>query len=122
MARAATTFDVFNAVAEVKRRLVLGELGRGERSVADLMTTLKWKQPQVSKHLGVLRQVGLVSVRRCGRQKFYRVNGARLKPIHDWVVTFESYWRHQLDSIKARAEAMPTPRESVNPSNQEGLS
>jgi DNA-binding transcriptional ArsR family regulator len=104
MPRAATTLDVFNAVAEPKRRRVLGALVDGERSVNDLVSKLKWPQPQVSKHLGVLRQVGLVSVRHDGRQRFYRVNGERLKPIHDWVATFEQFWTHQLDRIKARAE------------------
>jgi DNA-binding transcriptional ArsR family regulator len=96
--------DVFNAVAEPKRRRVLGVLVAGERSVNDLAAKLKWPQPQVSKHLGVLREVGLVNVRRDGRQKYYRVNGQRLKPIHDWVVTFEKFWTHQLEQIKSRAE------------------
>jgi DNA-binding transcriptional ArsR family regulator len=105
MPRAATTIDVFNAVAEPKRRRVLGALAGGERSVNDLVAKLKWPQPQVSKHLGVLREVGLVSARRDGRQRFYRVNGDRLKPIHDWVVTFARFWTHQLDQIKSRAEA-----------------
>jgi DNA-binding transcriptional ArsR family regulator len=105
MSRAATTLDVFNAVAESKRRRVLGALAAGERSVNDLVTSLRWPQPQVSKHLGVLRHVGLVHVRSDGRQRFYRVNGAALKPIHDWVITFESFWEHQLDQIKQRAEA-----------------
>jgi DNA-binding transcriptional ArsR family regulator len=105
MPRAATTVDVFNAVAEPKRRRVLGALVDGERSVSEIVTALKWPQPQVSKHLGVLRQVGLVSVRDDGRRRIYRVNGERLKPIHDWVVTYEKFWKHQLDRIKARAEA-----------------
>jgi DNA-binding transcriptional ArsR family regulator len=104
MPRAATTFDVFNAVAEPKRRRVLGALIARECSVNDLVATLKWPQPQVSKHLGVLRHVGLVSVRQEGRQRFYRVRGEKLKPIHDWVVTFESLWTHQLERIKTRAE------------------
>lgn len=105
MPRAATTLDVFNAVAEPKRRRVLGALVAGERSVNDLVAELRWPQPQVSKHLGVLRAVGLVGVRHEGRQRFYRVKGERLKPIHDWVVTFEKFWTHQLQGIKARAEA-----------------
>jgi DNA-binding transcriptional ArsR family regulator len=105
MPRAATTVDVFNAVAEPKRRQVLGVLVAGERSVNDLVAKLKWPQPQVSKHLGVLREVGLVNVRHDGRQRYYRVNGQRLKPIHDWVMTFEKLWTHQLDKIKSRAEA-----------------
>jgi DNA-binding transcriptional ArsR family regulator len=105
MPRTATTIDIFSAVAKPKRRRVLGVLFDGERSVNDLVTTLKWPQPQVSKHLGVLRRVGLVSVRYDGRHRFYRVNGARLKPIHDWVVTYEKFWKFQLDRIKVRAEA-----------------
>jgi DNA-binding transcriptional ArsR family regulator len=104
MSRAATTLDVFNAVAEPKRRRVLAVLVDGERSVNDIVTTLEWPQSQVSKHLGVLRQVGVVSVRCDGRHRFYRVNGERLKPIHDWVVTFESFWTYQLVRIKSRAE------------------
>jgi DNA-binding transcriptional ArsR family regulator len=106
MPRAATTTDVFNAVAEPKRRRVLGALADGERSVNDIVAALNWPQPQVSKHLGVLRQVGLVSVRHKGRQRFYRVNGARLKPIHDWVTMYEKFWQHQLERVKQRAEAM----------------
>ncbi len=117
MPRAATTLDVFNAVAEPKRRRMLRVLSRGERSVNDIVTTLKWSQPQVSKHLGVLRQVGLVSVRHDGRQRFYRVNGERLKPIHDWVLTFEKFWKHQLDRIKVRAEARAAATRRVEPSN-----
>ncbi len=104
MPRAATTTDVFNAVAEPKRRRLLGALKGGERSVNDIVAALKWPQPQVSKHLGVLRQVRLVSVRREGRQRLYRVNAERLKPIHDWVATYEELWQHQLERIKARAE------------------
>jgi DNA-binding transcriptional ArsR family regulator len=116
MPRAATTIDVFNAIAESKRRRVLGVLAGGERSVNDIVTTLNWPQPQVSKHLGVLRQVGLVSVRHDGRQRFYCVNGERLKPIHDWVVTFEKFWKHQLDRIKVRAEEKARATGFVKPS------
>ena len=104
MPRAATTADVFNAVAEPKRRRVLGALADGERSVGDVVVALQWPQPQVSKHLGVLRRVGLVSVRRMGRRRLYRVNGERLKPIHDWVSLYEKLWQHTLERIKARAE------------------
>ena len=71
----------------------------------DIVMTLKCPQPQVSKSLGVLRQAGLVNVRHDGRQRFYRVNGERLKPVHDWVMTFESFWEYQLSGIKTRAEA-----------------
>ena len=85
---------------------MLGVLARGgERPVADLVRTLGWPQPQVSKHLGVLREVGLVDVRRDGRQRLYRLNGEKLKPIHDWVKTFEKFWQQHLVSIKQRAEA-----------------
>jgi DNA-binding transcriptional ArsR family regulator len=111
MPRAATTTDVFNAVAEPKRRRVLGALAGGERSVSDVVATLKWSQPQVSKHLGVLRRVGLVSVRPMGRRRMYRVNGERLKSIHDWVCKYESFWQHTLARIKARAEGS-APRAS----------
>ena len=105
MSRKATTSDVFNAIAEPKRRQVLEILMDGERPVNDLVAQLGWSQPQVSKHLGVLRQVGLVDVRREGRQQMYRLNAHELKPIHDWVKTFEKFWDHQLDRIKQRAEA-----------------
>src|SRR5258705_4789191 len=107
MARAPTTLDTFNAVAEPKRREVLGALasGGGELPVNDLVRSLGWPQPQVSKHLAVLREVGLVAVRRQGRQRMYRVNGEPLKSIHDWSKTFERYWSGQLDRIKQRAEA-----------------
>jgi DNA-binding transcriptional ArsR family regulator len=113
MPRAATTTDVFNAVAEPKRRRVLGTLASGERSVNDIVAALNWPQPQVSKHLGVLRQVGLVSVRIKGRKRFYRVNGARLKPIHDWVTMYEKFWQHQLERVKQRAEAMARAADST---------
>jgi DNA-binding transcriptional ArsR family regulator len=104
MARAATTLGPFNAIAEPKRRQVLDLLAKGERPVNDLVKALGWPQPQVSKHLGVLRKVGLVSERRAGRQRVYRLNGERLKPIHEWVKNFERFWKHQLERIKARAE------------------
>src|SRR5579863_6414842 len=104
MPRSLTTLDAFNAIGEPKRRQVLDYLAGGERPVNDLVDSLGWPQPQVSKHLGVLRKVGLVSERRAGRQRLYRLNGAQLKPIHDWVKTFERFWKHQLERIKARAE------------------
>ena len=104
MPRAPTTLDPFNAVAEPKRRLVLDVLTKGERPVNDIVASLGWPQPQVSKHLGVLKKVGLVTERRAGRQRLYRLNGERLRPIHDWVKAFERYWEHQLERIKARAE------------------
>lgn len=106
MPRAATTLDPFNAVAEPKRRRMLGFLaaGGGELNVNALVESLGWPQSQVSKHLAVLRQVGLVSVRRQGRERLYRVNGHAIKPIHDWTATFERFWSHQIDRIKQRAE------------------
>ncbi|MFA6045586.1 MAG: metalloregulator ArsR/SmtB family transcription factor [Phycisphaerales bacterium] len=108
MARAATTLDTFNAIAEPKRREMLTALaaGGGELAVNTIVQTLGWPQPQVSKHLAVLRQVGLVSVRRQGRERMYRVNGEQLRTVHDWAKTFEQFWSDQLDRIKQRAEAM----------------
>ncbi len=107
MARAPTTLDPFNAIAEPSRRELLGALARanGEAPVNDLVRVLGWSQPQVSKHLAVLREVGLVAVRRDGRKRMYRVNGQPLKTIHDWAGTFEKFWEHQLVRIKAHAEA-----------------
>lgn len=104
MARAPTTLDTFSAIAEPKRRRVLESLAVGERPVNDLVLSLGWPQPMISKHLGVLKEVGLVRVRRAGRQRLYSVNGPALKPIHDWTKTFERFWTHQLDRIKERAE------------------
>ena len=104
MARSPTTSDAFNAVAEPRRRQILDLLARGERPVNDVVTCLGWAQPQVSKHLRVLREVGLVHVRGYGRQRVYRLNAEKLKPIHDWVRTFEPFWEHQLGRIKERAE------------------
>ena len=99
MARTPTTHDSFNAVAEPKRRQVLEALGMRELSVNDLVELLGWNQPSVSKHLGVLKQVGLVSERRVGRQRLYRVNGERLKPIYDWVAPFERYWSESFERL-----------------------
>lgn len=91
MARAATTSDVFNAVAEPRRRQILGLLQSRERSVNDLARSLRVRQPQASKHLRVLRQVGLVKVRGAGQQRLYTLNSERLRPIHDWVMTFARF-------------------------------
>src|SRR3954452_1615078 len=104
MARAATTLDPFNAIAEPKRRLVLETLAAGEMPVTDLVVRLGWPQPMVSKHLGVLKEVGLVTARRDGRQRLYKVNGEKLKTIHDWAKMFEKFWSHQLLRIKEQAE------------------
>ncbi|MBP3956490.1 winged helix-turn-helix transcriptional regulator [Gemmata sp. G18] len=99
MARSPTTSDAFNAVAEPRRRDILDLLARGERSVNDLVAALKLTQPQVSKHLAVLREVGLVNVRGSGRQRFYALNAAGLKPIHDWVKVYERLWNERLDRL-----------------------
>ncbi|HEX3314398.1 MAG TPA: metalloregulator ArsR/SmtB family transcription factor [Gemmataceae bacterium] len=97
--------DAFNAIAEMKRRRVLEALRGNESSVSEIVAILNWPQPQVSKHLGVLRKVGLVGVRRDGRRKLYRVHAERLKPIYDWAASFEAYWQDQLDRIKKLAES-----------------
>jgi DNA-binding transcriptional ArsR family regulator len=99
VARLATTSDVFNAVAEPQRRRILNLLARGERPVNFIAVSLRYKQPQVSKHLRVLREVGLVSVRGAGQQRLYKLNGEGLKPIHDWTKTFESFWHKSLDRL-----------------------
>jgi len=106
MARTPTTHDPFNAVAEPKRRQILEALGTRELSVNDLVALLDWNQPSVSKHLGVLKQVGLVSERRVGRQRLYRVNGERLKPIYDWVSPFEKYWSESFERLDKVLEQM----------------
>jgi len=99
MARNATTHDPFNAVAEPKRRQVLEVIGTGELPVNEIVERLGWPQPMVSKHLGVLKQVGLVQERRLGRQRLYRVNMQMLKPIHDWVTPFERYWSESFERL-----------------------
>ena len=99
MARAATTADAFNAVAEPRRRQILDLLAGGERPVNDLVRALGLAQPQVSKHLRVLREVGAVAVRDEGRQRLYRLNGRALKPIHDWVKTYEGTWSERFDQL-----------------------
>ena len=99
MARTPTTTDAFNAVAEASRRNLLSAIGTGEVTVSDLVQRLGLTQPQVSKHLGVLRAVDLVRVRNDGRHRWYRVNGPALKPIHDWVRSFERTWNARLDRL-----------------------
>ena len=99
MARSPTTSDAINAVAEPRRRQILNLLATGERSVNDVAAALKVKQPQASKHLRVLREVGLVSVREEGVQRLYTLNAAALKPIHDWVKTFEQFWNESFDRL-----------------------
>jgi len=104
MARAATTSDAFNAVAEPRRREILSYLATHERPVGEIVTALSIDQPSVSKHLGVLRKVGLVRMRCDGRHKYYRTNAAAIKPLHDWASEFEKFWQHQLVRVKERAE------------------
>ena len=104
MPRAATTSDVFNAIAEAQRRDILVYLAPQERHVSDIVATFKLSQPSVSKHLKVLRHVGLVSFRRDGRQMFYRANPDAIRPLHEWTGIFQQYWRHQLTRVKERAE------------------
>ena len=110
MARAATTSDSFNAVAEPRRRAILSLLAQQERPVGDIVLSLGLGQPSVSKHLRVLLEVGLVDVRREGRQMFYRTNATAIRPLHEWTGTFERYWQHQLARIKERAEASEKPK------------
>jgi DNA-binding transcriptional ArsR family regulator len=105
VARAATTSDPFNAVAEPRRRQILSYLAANERQVGEIVAAVGLDQPSVSKHLGVLRRVGLVHVRRNGRHKLYRTNAEAIRPLHDWTETFERYWTHQLGRVKQRAEA-----------------
>jgi DNA-binding transcriptional ArsR family regulator len=104
MPRAATSSDVFNAVAEPQRRTILEFLAGDERSVSDIVDALELAQPSVSKHLRVLRDVGLVRARREGKRVMYRTNATGLMPLHEWAGTFERYWRAQLTKIKERAE------------------
>jgi DNA-binding transcriptional ArsR family regulator len=111
VARAATTADAFNAVAEPRRRLILDVLAGGERPVNDLVRELGLNQPQVSKHLRVLREVGAVDVRDQGRQRLYRLNGRALKPIHDWVSTYERTWSERFDQMDVVLEELKQKEE-----------
>ena len=106
MPRAATTTDAFNAVAEPWRRQILDILAGGERPVNDLVRLLGLSQPQVSKHLRVLREVGAVDVRNEGRQRLYRLNGHALKPIHDWVKKYERSWSERFDRMEGVLEEL----------------
>ncbi len=114
MARSPTTSDAFNAIAEPRRRRILDLLAKGERPVNDVVAQLGLTQPQASKHLKVLKEVGLVTVRDAGRQRVYRLNAERLKPVHDWVKAFEQFWKERLDrlaehlsELQARGETDP---------------
>ena len=104
MPRAATTSDAFNAVAEPRRRAILNYLALQERPVGEIVAAMEMEQPSVSKHLRVLLEVGLVKVRREGRQKLYRVNAEAIRPLWEWTSTFERFWQHQLIRVKKRAE------------------
>src|SRR6202023_1011905 len=112
MARAATTADAFNAVAEPRRRQILDALAGGERPVNDLVVQLHMAQPLVSKHLRVLRQVGLVGVRDHGRQRLYRLDGQALKPIHDWVKNYQRSWSQRFDRLDVVLEELKEKKEA----------
>ncbi len=105
MARARTTEDAFNAVSEPKRRQLLEALGAKELSVNEIVDQLGWPQPMISKHLAVLKKVGLVSERRAGRRRLYRVNAQELKPIHDWVTPFERFWQESFERLDEYLDA-----------------
>jgi len=115
VARAATTADAFNAVAEPRRRQILDALAGGERPVNDLVRVLGLNQPQVSKHLRVLREVGAVDVREDGRQRLYRLNGLALKPIHDWVKTYEQAWSERFEQLDAVLEVLKEEDDDERP-------
>ena len=118
MARAATTTDAFNAVAEPRRRDILDLLAGGERPVNDLVALLGMAQPQVSKHLRVLREVGLVDVRDHGRQRMYRLNGEPLKPIHDWVKNYERTWNERFDAMDEVLDELKREEEGDGDDNE----
>ena len=120
MARAATTADAFNAVAEPRRRQILDALAGGERPVNDLVEALGLGQPQVSKHLRVLREVGAVQVRDEGRQRLYRLNGHALKPIHDWVSGYERSWSERFDVLDVVLEDLKQKEEGDGSEQRDG--
>ncbi len=105
MPRASTNSDAFNAVAEPRRRDILNYLAATEKPVGEIVLALGLEQPSVSKHLKVLRDVGLVTSRREGKQMFYRTNADALRPVHDWAKTFERFWSSHLSRVKERAES-----------------
>jgi DNA-binding transcriptional ArsR family regulator len=117
MPRAATTSDAFNAIAEPRRRDILVYLASHERAVNDIVGALGLEQPSVSKHLRVLRDVGLVKVRRDGRQMMYRTNADAIRPLHEWAGFFERYWRQHLLRIKERAERTRPPSGGASPAH-----
>ena len=119
MARAATTSDAFNAVAEPRRREILTMLVVREHAVNEIVAALQIDQASVSKNLRVLRDTGLVRMRCQGRQKLYRTNAEAIRPMHDWTATFERYWGHQLMRVKERAEAKASNISASDSTNKE---
>jgi DNA-binding transcriptional ArsR family regulator len=115
VARTPTTHDPFNAVAEPKRRQLLAAIGERELSVNEIVQILGWPQPMVSKHLGVLKQVGLVSERRAGRQRLYRVNAERLRPIFEWVSPFEQFWSESFNRLDNVLDELQKKEKSHDP-------
>jgi DNA-binding transcriptional ArsR family regulator len=118
VARAATTTDAFNAVAEPRRREILDALAGGELAVNDLVGMVGLAQPQVSKHLRVLREVGAVDVREDGRRRLYRLNGRALKPIHDWVKTYERSWSERFDALDLVLEELEQKEDEDDPGDK----
>jgi DNA-binding transcriptional ArsR family regulator len=113
MARAATTSDAFNAVAEPRRREILNFLAMQEKSVSEIVDAMEMEQPSVSKHLKVLKGVGLVEAHRKGRLMLYKVNAETIRPLHEWTGRFERQWTHQLLRVQVRAEAKTAPNDTV---------
>ena len=111
MARAATTSDVFNAIAEPRRREILVLLRGGERSVTDLARELGMQQPQASKHLRVLREVGLVRDRKAGKQRLYGLDARELRPVHEWTGGFEQFWNERFDRLDAYVQDLEQARQ-----------
>lgn len=118
MARAATTTDAFNAVSEPRRRQILDVLAQGEQAVNDLVEHLGMSQPLVSKHLKVLREVGLVEVRDEGRQRFYQLNAQPLKSIHDWLKAYEERWNNSFDALDDVLEELKEQEKNYDGNNQ----
>ena len=119
MPRARTTADVFNAIAEPRRRQIVEVLARrGVLTVGALVITLGLPQPAVSKHLGVLRAVGLVTATKQGQQRVYQLDAEQLKTVHDWVKAFEAHWSHQLNRIKQRAERRAREQKEASTQNK----
>ncbi|MCL4803625.1 MAG: winged helix-turn-helix domain-containing protein [Anaerolineae bacterium] len=120
MARTPTTSDAFNAVAEPQRRRIIDLLASGERSVNDIAAALKMRQPQVSKHLKVLREVGLVSARGEGQHRLYSLNSEALRPIYEWVSPYEKYWREsyeRLEQLLGRLQSQLSADDRENPTD-----